>query len=551
MENLDIDIKFNSYVIPEGTVPKRHNGVSIKAGLEKYSGTWDKKTASHLLRRATFGPKMKDIIEFTKLNLDTAVDKLLEFNEPLELPLNYADKDDPYVKLGESWFGMPDGQNTFGPRINSFLARWFANILNSGNSVGEKMTLFWHNHFVTQMLTVRDEDNSFVYYRTLRENALANFKILAEKMTIDSAMLRYLNGNENIVGRPNENYARELMELFTIGKGTLIGPGNYTNYTEEDVVAAAKVLTGWRALRDTNESKFYPQLHDKSTKQFSSAYSNHTISNNNENEYKDLIEMIFAQQETARFICRKLYRWFVYYEIDQQTEDNVITPMADLLRANNYEVKPVLKALFTSAHFYDYWNVGCVIKSPLDYVVGLYRHLEMKFPTDYKGQYNSWLDLGANFVAVQEMLLGEPPSVAGWPAMYQEPSYHRLWMTSVSAPYRAVLADYVAGTPEIKGRNYTISFDVFELAKQTTNPVDPNVLIKDLAEFLLPVEITDYQLEYLKSNLLPNGLQDSQWSAVWAGYVAQPENTTNTTIVNNLLRNLLRACLNIAEYHLI
>lgn len=551
MENLDIDIKFNSYVIPEGTVPKRHNGVSIKAGLEKYSGTWDKKTASHLLRRATFGPKMKDIIEFTKLNLDTAVDKLLEFNEPLELPLNYADKDDPYVKLGESWFGMPDGQNTFGPRINSFLARWFANILNSGNSVGEKMTLFWHNHFVTQMLTVRDEDNSFVYYRTLRENALANFKILAEKMTIDSAMLRYLNGNENIVGRPNENYARELMELFTIGKGTLIGPGNYTNYTEEDVVAAAKVLTGWRALRDTNESKFYPQLHDKSTKQFSSAYSNHTISNNNENEYKDLIEMIFAQQETARFICRKLYRWFVYYEIDQQTEDNVITPMADLLRANNYEVKPVLKALFTSAHFYDYWNVGCVIKSPLDYVVGLYRHLEMKFPTDYKGQYNSWLDLGANFVAVQEMLLGEPPSVAGWPAMYQEPSYHRLWMTSVSAPNRAVLADYVAGTPEIKGRNYTISFDVFELAKQTTNPVDPNVLIKDLAEFLLPVEITDYQLEYLKSNLLPNGLQDSQWSAVWAGYVAQPENTTNTTIVNNLLRNLLRACLNIAEYHLI
>ncbi|TNE35162.1 DUF1800 domain-containing protein [bacterium] len=551
MENLDTDIKFNSYVIPEGTVPKRRNGVSIKAGLEKYSGTWDKKTASHLLRRATFGPKMKDIIEFTKLNLDTAVDKLLEFNEPLELPLNYADKDDPYVKLGESWFGMPDGQNTFGPRINSFLARWFANILNSGNSVGEKMTLFWHNHFVTQMLTVRDEDNSFVYYRTLRENALANFKILAEKMTIDSAMLRYLNGNENIVGRPNENYARELMELFTIGKGPLIGPGNYTNYTEEDVVAAAKVLTGWRALRDTNESKFYPQLHDKSTKQFSSAYSNHTISNNNENEYKDLIEMIFAQQETARFICRKIYRWFVYYEIDQQTEDNVITPMADLLRANNYEVKPVLKALFTSAHFYDYWNVGCVIKSPLDYVVGLYRHLEMKFPTDYKGQYNSWLDLGANFVAVQEMLLGEPPSVAGWPAMYQEPSYHRLWMTSVSAPYRAVLADYVAGTPEIKGRNYTISFDVFELAKQTTNPVDPNVLIKDLAEFLLPVEITDYQLEYLKSNLLPNGLQDSQWSAVWAGYVAQPENTTNTTIVNNLLRNLLRACLNIAEYHLI
>lgn len=551
MENLLRDIEFKEFEFPEGTTSKRPSGVAIDAGLERYNGEWNKTTATHLLRRATFGPKIKDIVDFTNMNLDSAVDKLLEFNEPLELPLNYADKDDPYVKLGESWFGLPDGQNTFGPRINSFLARWFGNILNSGNSVGEKMTLFWHNHFVTQMLTVRDEDNSFVYYKTLRENCLGNFKELAEKMTIDPAMLRFLNGNENIVGRPNENYGRELMELFTIGKGPLIGPGNYTNYTEDDVVAAAKVLTGWRALRDSNESKFYPQLHDKSIKQFSSAYGNHTISNNNENEYKDLIEMIFAQKEIARFISRKLYRWFVYYEIDQQTEDNVITPMADLLRANNYEVKPVLKALFSSAHFYNYWNIGCVIKSPLDFVVGLYRNLEMKFPSDYKGQYNSWLELGANYVAVQEMLLGEPPSVAGWPAMYQEPTYHRLWITSVSAPYRAVIADYVASQTVIKGRTYEIGFDAFELAKQTSKPVDPNILIKELAEFLLPVELTDYQLEYLKSNLLPNGLQDSQWSAVWAGYIAQPENQTNTDIVNSLLRNLLRACLNIAEYHLI
>lgn len=551
MENIQTDLAYKMQGVPEGTLPKRSNGIAIKEGLEKYTGEWTRKAAVHLLRRATFGPTFQDIKDFTAMDMDLAVSKILEFDEPLELPLNYHDKDDPYVKIGESWFGLPDGVNTFGPRINSFLARWYGNILNSGNNVGEKMTLFWHNHFVTQVQTVRDEDYSFTYYKTLRENALGNFQRLTEKITTDPAMLRYLNGNQNIVGRPNENYARELMELFTIGKGPLISAGNYTNYTEEDVVAAAKVLTGWRALRDSNESKFYKQLHDKSTKKFSSAYGNREINNGDENEYKELIDMIFAQQETAKFICRKIYRWFVYYEIDQQTEDNVIVPMADMLRSNGYEIKPVLKALFSSAHFYSNWNMGCVIKSPIDFMVSLQRGLEMQSPQGFVAQYNYWFMLGVSYASIQEMTIGEPPSVAGWPAMYQVPSFHRLWMTSVSAPYRAAISDAISLTPVIKLRGFETSYDAFELAKQTSNPVDPNDLVKDFAEFFLPVELTDYQLDYLKSNLLPNGLQDYQWSAVWGAYIANPDDKTNTDIVNGLLRSLLRACFSIAEYHLI
>ena len=551
MENVLLDFTSAEHIVPEGTIPKRTNGALINAGLEKYTGKWDRNTAAHLLRRATFGPNMKDISDFTTMSLDNAVEKILLFDEPLILPLNYKDDTDPYVKIGDTWVDQPYGPNTFNPRIESFVARWSGNIINSGNNVGEKMTLFWHNHFVTQMYTVRDENYTFDYYKTLRENALGNFKTFTERMTINAAMLRYLNGNENIVGKPNENFAREVMELFTIGKGPLIGPGNYTNYTEDDVVAAAKVLTGWRALRDSVDTKFYSKQHDKTDKQFSSAFGNRVIKNKEGEEYKELISMIFDQDETALFICRKIYRWFVYYEIDEQTENNVIKPMAALLRKNNYEVKPVLKALFSSAHFYDKWNVGCLIKSPLDFVISVYRNLEMKFPDDYVGQYASWVYWGFSYTAIQEMILGEPPSVSGWPALYQAPSYHRLWVTSVSAPYRALLADFVAGVYVIEGRGYKMSFDAFELAKQTSNPEDAHILIKELAELLLPVELTEIQLEYLRTNLIPEGYEDFHWAAIWVAYDIDPSNVQNTDVANTLLRSLIRACMNIAEYHLI
>ena len=110
------------------------------------------------------------------------------------------------------------------------------------------MTLFWHNHFVVEFGDINDARMGYEYCRLLRQHALGNFKQLAKDVTVTPAMLRYLNGNQSTVGAPNENYGRELLELFTVGKGPLIGPGNYTNYTEADVQAAAKVLTGWRDL---------------------------------------------------------------------------------------------------------------------------------------------------------------------------------------------------------------------------------------------------------------------------------------------------------------
>lgn len=533
---------------------KQRENALIEAGLEKYSGTWDKSSAHHLLNRTTFGPNKQSIDEFTAMSLDEAVDKVLTFDDTEKLPINVNNRNDIYAPIGESWVGTPSYQMSFGPRISQFNSRWFGNILESGNNVGEMMTLFWHNHFVTQTYTIRDENFTYKYYNTLRTNSLGNFKTLVEKITLDPAMLRYLNGNENIVGRPNENYARELFELFTIGKGPQIGPGNYTNYTEDDVIEAAKVLTGWRALRDAAEPRYFSQLHDKSVKTFSSAFQNRSITNNEENEYKDLINLIFSQRETARFISRKLYRWFVYYKIDEQTESNVIEPLAQILIDNNFEIKSALKALFSSAHFYDDWNKGCIIRNPVSYLTNLYRVLNVKLegrgdePTEAE-KYQYWQNLGFLYAAIQEMILGEPPGVAGWPASYQKPSYHRLWLTSVSAPYRAQIADALS-VNGIQQRFGFISINPFEIAEQTSTPHDPNILIDEVCDLLFPFELTEQQKVYLKSNLLPDGLEDYNWTVVWNTYVQNPENTQNKNIVEALLRNFIRASLNMSEFHL-
>ena len=148
------------------------------------------------------------------------------------------------------------------------------------------MCLLWHNHFVIEIDAVNNTNYNYLYGKLLYEMALGNFKTLTENISINTGMLEYLNGTDNIAGKPNENYARELFQLFTIGKGPLVSDGNYTNYTESDIQAAAKVLTGWKSNSAENASYFSDSKHDKSTKTFSDVYNNHSIVNNGANEYK-------------------------------------------------------------------------------------------------------------------------------------------------------------------------------------------------------------------------------------------------------------------------
>ena len=370
----------------------------VGTGLKKFKGKWTKGEVKHLLKRTMFGAAKADIEYFTSKSLRSSVKELMNADEAMPPPPVNNYNDDKYtdeeIQPGQTWVTATklNGMNS-GRRRNSYKSWWLGLMLNQPKSIREKMVLFWHNHFATETNSV---DNPFMCYKhnvLLRQYALGNFKDMVRAVTQDPAMLKYLNGNASTKKAPDENYGRELQELFTIGKG----PDSH--YTEGDVKAAARVLTGFRI-----ENKILPEVHgifdggrhDETDKQFSAFYANTVITGRKakegEGELDDMLAMIFAREEPSRFICRKLYRFFVYYHIDDITEKNIIEPLAKTFRKSNYEIKPVLKQLLCSRHFFDAANRGAIIKSPVDFTVGLCREFNLVFPgmDDYADLYGLW-----------------------------------------------------------------------------------------------------------------------------------------------------------------
>jgi uncharacterized protein (DUF1800 family) len=263
-----------------------------------------------------------------------------------------------------------------------------------------------------------------------------------------------------------------------------------------------------------------------------------------------MLDMIFARPETARFLSRKLYRWFVYYIIDSWTEANIIGPLADALRTANYEILPVLQLLFKSAHFYDPVNMGCVIKSPIDHVVGACRQYGVAFPADSSGaamQYGMWNYLAAQ-VANLAQTLGDPPDVSGWHAYYQDPQYYELWINSDTLPKRSAWTTRMV-TSGYSAAGAKIVIDPIAFVKTLSNPNDPNVIIGESVQYLFASAVTDNQKAFLKNVLLP-GLPDYEWSAEWGTYLADPTNATKLTSVKSKLTALFNFMMQMPEYQL-
>ena len=524
---------------------------STASTLAPYAGPWGLDQATHLLRRCLFGPTRGEMQTAASSTLAATLDKLFAVPPAPAQPLNVSTADTT-VAIGQTWLGQPFDQTLEGARRTSLRDWWLGQQLTQGTSLSEKMTLFWHNHFVVEFGDINSAFYGYEYVRLLRQYALGNSKQLAKEMTITPAMLRYLNGNASTASAPNENYGRELLELFTLGKGPLIGAGNYTTYTEADVQAAAKVLTGWRDNAATVAGYFTASRHDTSTKQFSAAFGNAKIAPNGADEYKDLIELVFKQSATAAFLVRKLYRWFVYYVIDAQVEADVIQPLATLLVQSNYEVAPVLRALLSSQHFFDAANVGCLIKSPLDFTIGACRQFELAFPpaSSPVAQYGMWDYLYA-LAYVQQQTLGDPPNVAGWVAYYQTPQYHELWINSVTLPRRNQVTDLMLGTTGFTRNGFTLKADLvaWVTALPPATAQDPNLVIAEFARLMVPIDLTANQLAFLKNALIP-GLPDFEWTAEWNQYLASPTTAARKLAVASKLSAMARALAGLAEYQL-
>ena len=520
--------------------------------LMPYTGPWGAAQAAHLVRRTMFGATPADVQKALSMGLNGAVDALLaDTPEPPE-PIAYVKTGS--VAEGNPWTSGPYEEGSDNTRNLLLQSWWIELILKQDFSAREKMTMFWANHYATGSTQVHDARYMFNQNALLRANAFGSAKELTKSITFDPAMLRYLSGSSNTKTNPNENYARELQELFTIGKGPEVSVGDYTFYTEQDVKMAARVLTGWKDDQTKMTAAFTGTNHDTGTKTFSARYGQKAITGGNSQvgatrEIDDLLNMIYSQPEAARFLARKLYRYFVDYVVTPQIEADIIESVAQILRDNSYEVRPALKALFTSTWFYDAERVGCVIKMPADLVLGTIRLFQPAdlYPADTKLRHWAYRTVRRTMATMAQDLLN-PPNVAGLPAFYQEPAYHELWVNADTLQKRVKFTNDIALDGYLLDESYEPSFcDPFLIGPWLSDPTDPTKLVNDIAAVVFPVPINDTQRQTLVDIILA-GHPAYTWAGAWLQYEGNPSDEATKAVVEKRLRALLKYMLGMAEY---
>jgi uncharacterized protein (DUF1800 family) len=340
----------------------------LATALQPFRGTLGERAAAHLLRRAGFGGAPADVRRYAGMRAGDAVASLTALPSPdsIRPPLE-----------------PPSGARARRTAVAALQLWWLNRMLTSPSPLQEKMTLYFHGHFTsraTPMFPWITYDQNALF----RSYALGNLRELTRRVSKNAAMLIYLNGAQNVAAHPNENYARELMELFTLGLG---------NYTEADVRESARAWTGWRVDRRANTVGFDPALHDFGQKTFLGRTGNFNGD--------DIVDIIFAQPECARFFAASLLSWFVY----DDPEPELVGRVAALLRSRDFELAPVVAAILSSNVFYSERAYRSLVKSPVEFVVGTYKTLGLTAVDQ------------STLPALAQMgqRLFFPPSVAGWP----------------------------------------------------------------------------------------------------------------------------------------
>ena len=538
-------------------IPDQQIEEPLSLSMTPYVGAWTKAEAAHLLRRTMFGATNQQILDAVSNGMAATVTALLQIPAIAD-PITY-DTNDTISTVGTTWINSvyptnaTAAQLTENARIKS-LGAWMMKRINTEQlDISEKMCLFWQNHF--SATATQDSRATYNYHMLLRSNALGNFKQLVKEVTIDPCMLLFLNGASNNVFSPNENYAREILELFTIGKGPQIGPGDYTNYTEEDVAAGAKIFTGFlvEGLRSDTltspVSTFYSILHDATTKQLSVHFGSATIPDGGATEYSNYIDIIFQQPQVATYICTKLYRYFVNYDLTPTVQTSVIAEMATTLIANNYEILPVMQELFSSEHFYDVALRGSMIRGPLEVVYGMFN------ATSSAPNFNlaTDSDMYLNLYWIAETMgqaYATPPSVAGWIEYYQAPAFSKLWVNSTHIKTRFDIATYVTFLTGIPVNGDNLKLDALAFVDGLSLPSDAITVINDICEVFCPKPISAAQKLTLKL-ILTNGQPDFEWTLQYNDYLANPGNTVFSNPVKQRVELVLMRVFQIPQFQTI
>lgn len=350
--------------------------------------------ARHLLERTGFSATPEEILAIQPLTLEQAVDRILDGTgaaavtpapEWVDLPPTDVKQITGLTKVESKRLQRFLNRDVGRERVNELRNWWFQEMRQTPTPLTERMTLFWHNHFATEADKVKDATWLYRQNRFLRANALGSFADLLHGIIRDPAMVRYLDNQLNRKGKPNENLARELLELFSMGEG---------NYTEKDVKEAARALTGWSLNRKIGEFVFRARQHDDGEKTF--------LGVSGRLGGDDVVSIILKQDQTALFLVTKLWREFISHDPDAAE----VSRLAGVFRSSSYRIKPLLRAMLTSAAFQAPENRGVLIKSPVELLVGTVRMLHLD-----AGDGAVLARLAGNF----GQILLDPPNVKGWP----------------------------------------------------------------------------------------------------------------------------------------
>lgn len=424
-------------------------GGTLAAYIPSASKPWNTLRVSHLYKRLSFGASFSEIQSGLLMSPGQLVDKII--NDAKAAPL-------PTAPTWYNWSASDysDFNNQSTSQYVEWYLQWIKDMLNTG--AREKLALFWHNHFVTRYLDYLCPSYMYEYHKLLQQYAFGDFKMFLKEMGKTPAMLTFLDARHNVKGHPNENYARELMELFTMG----INNG----YTQQDITEAARAFTGWVSIsEDCGSISFDASKFDSDPKTIYGKTGNF--------DFDDVHDLIFQERavEVSKFICTKIYTHFVH----PIPNELIVDGMAQTFRNSNFEIEPVLLELFKSDHFFEDDAISVVIKSPIDLFVSAMKESGMP--------YDDQLITATAYVTVDMgQQLFSPIDVSGW-------NGNRSWINSTAITKRwDILGNY-------------FGYVLTKLDKQTMRQfaIDVSGNSKDVA--VVAMKITDH--------FIPKGLEDA------------------------------------------
>ncbi len=497
--------KFNK--LPTSNVPFKQRAVRTRQVSRNF--IWDSSSVAHLLKRTTTGASIDEINYFLNQGLEESINQLLTDKELPIPPGTWVDEDLP------NWNALSSEQRQeiiqiYHYRMKTFQKWWAQRMIDDSLNITEMMTLFWHNYFASAYSKVFYPQAMFQQNNIFRTYSMGNFKDLIRQVTFGPAMMIWLDISNSKKEAPNENFARELMELFTLG---------VDNYSQDDVIAASRAFTGYITNGlDTNYDfeamegwgPWWTNWHDFDDKTFMGQTGPWTGD--------DIISIIFEQDNCAIHICKKMYQWFLYNEPDVLFIDE----MANVLRNNNYELKPALEYLFSSEHFYDTNFKGANIQNPVQLYLSSLKKLKMH---DQPFDINFFCEIQNHL----GMVLFEPPDVNGWIG-------YRTWINSNTLPLRkamlCALVDHESPFGSF-GNYINIPLIANSLVNQNDNSYHIEQIINNLSLIFFGIPIGQTLRDQLL-NIALDGAEPYDWDINLPAYNAQ------WSRMKNLLQHMIK-----------